>query len=216
VVFFFKIINVILFLFSVLCFLFYLSCQCLWIVHYWLPLFIIYNVSLCYFRSSFILVKWDKPFSTCMSPACWTVIVNKIHISKRSNNTQYSPFANFFKINSKAKQYNNKTNKTNKQSNTITKQQTNIQNKQTNKTKPRPGFPTLNVVVFCVQRFEVKSGCLFCWYWWNWWPSLFKLSFHKKQKRKQMQKQFCIHEILTSTVFVFSFLGSCHDNSTWL
>jgi hypothetical protein len=30
---------------------------------------------------------------------------------------------------------------------------------------------------FCVQWFEVRGGCSFCWYWWNCWPSLFKLSF---------------------------------------
>jgi len=29
--------------------------------------------------------------------------------------------------------------------------------------------------LFCVQCFEVRDSCLFCCYW---WPSLFKLSFH--------------------------------------
>ena len=24
--------------------------------------------------------------------------------------------------------------------------------------------------------FDVRDGCLFCWYWWNCWPSLFKPS----------------------------------------
>jgi hypothetical protein len=32
--------------------------------------------------------------------------------------------------------------------------------------------------IFCVQWFEVRGHCLFCWYWLNGWPSLFKLSFH--------------------------------------
>ena len=31
---------------------------------------------------------------------------------------------------------------------------------------------------YCVQLFQVRGDCLFCWYWWNCWPSLFKLSFH--------------------------------------
>ena len=31
--------------------------------------------------------------------------------------------------------------------------------------------------IFCVQLFESKGDCFFCWYWCNCWPSLFKLSF---------------------------------------
>jgi len=31
---------------------------------------------------------------------------------------------------------------------------------------------TLYVLVFIVfSDFEVRGGCLFCWYWWNCWPS---------------------------------------------
>ena len=36
--------------------------------------------------------------------------------------------------------------------------------------------------LFCVQWFEVKVDCLFCWYLWNCWWSLFKLSFHNLYK----------------------------------
>jgi len=36
-----------------------------------------------------------------------------------------------------------------------------------------PGFPMSYVVVFCVQLFEVRGGCSFCWCWWNCWQSLF-------------------------------------------
>ena len=32
---------------------------------------------------------------------------------------------------------------------------------------------------FCIQWFEMKGGCLFCWYQLNCRPSLFKLSFNK-------------------------------------
>ena len=31
---------------------------------------------------------------------------------------------------------------------------------------------------FLCSTFDVRGGCLFCWYWWNRWLSLFELSFH--------------------------------------
>jgi hypothetical protein len=46
--------------------------------------------------------------------------------------------------------------------------------------------------LFSVQWFEVRGGCLFCWYWWNSLPSLFKKGFtkgvikiHKSKKNRQ-------------------------------
>ena len=38
------------------------------------------------------------------------------------------------------------------------------------------------MVFLCVQWFEVRGDCSFCWYWLNCWPSLFKLSFHNTSK----------------------------------
>jgi hypothetical protein len=40
------------------------------------------------------------------------------------------------------------------------------------------GLPTSFVSwSFCVQWFEVRCGCLLCWYWWNCWPSLYDFLF---------------------------------------
>jgi hypothetical protein len=43
-----------------------------------------------------------------------------------------------------------------------------------------PGLPTSFVSwTFCVQWFQVRCGCLFCWCWcwWNCWPSLYDFLF---------------------------------------
>ena len=48
--------------------------------------------------------------------------------------------------------------------------------------KPGSGFLMSCHGLFCVQWFEVKVDCLFCWYLWNCWWSLFKLSFHNLYK----------------------------------
>lgn len=40
--------------------------------------------------------------------------------------------------------------------------------------KPRPGFPTPYILVFCVQLFEKRGSFSFFWYWCNCWWSLFK------------------------------------------
>ena len=47
--------------------------------------------------------------------------------------------------------------------------------------KPETEFPILCAMVFffCIQGFQMRGGCLFCWYWLNCWTLLFKLSFHK-------------------------------------
>ena len=44
--------------------------------------------------------------------------------------------------------------------------------------KPGHQFPMSCCGFFCVQMFEVRSSCLFCWYLWNCWQSPIKLSFH--------------------------------------
>ena len=46
---------------------------------------------------------------------------------------------------------------------------------------PGPAFPLTSAYVtvfFCIQWFEVRASCLFCWYWWNCWPSLLKSSIY--------------------------------------
>jgi len=36
--------------------------------------------------------------------------------------------------------------------------------------KPGLGLSMLYVFVFfCVQWFDVRGGCSFCWYWWSCW-----------------------------------------------
>ena len=34
--------------------------------------------------------------------------------------------------------------------------------------------------LLCIQWFEVRRGCLFCWHWWNCSLLLLKLSFHNR------------------------------------
>jgi hypothetical protein len=38
---------------------------------------------------------------------------------------------------------------------------------------------------FCVQWFEIRGSCSFCWYWWYYWPSVFNLSFHNLELFRQ-------------------------------
>ena len=54
---------------------------------------------------------------------------------------------------------------------------------------PKPGTGFHMSWSFCVQWFEVRVGCSYCWYLCNCWPSLFKLFFDKKPKTPAAQKK---------------------------
>jgi len=34
------------------------------------------------------------------------------------------------------------------------------------------------LILIVVSDFEVRCGCLFCWFWWNCWPSCIRRSLH--------------------------------------
>ena len=45
---------------------------------------------------------------------------------------------------------------------------------------------------FFVHWLGVRDDCLFCWYWWNCWPSLFNLSFHKRERKRSSSQSTLI------------------------
>ena len=55
--------------------------------------------------------------------------------------------------------------------------------------------------IFCVQWFEVKRGCSFCWYWWSCLPSLFKFSFHNSGVHHRFLVRFLVAQSLDYCVF---------------
>ena len=50
----------------------------------------------------------------------------------------------------------------------------------------------LSCGLFLVHWLGVRDDCLFCWCWWNCWPSLFNLSFHKRERKRSSSQSTLI------------------------